>query len=276
MTIQVSLQKLKTFFRSFNYKGIRNNIEKCLCLLVCLFSFCSWSAIATQKAITIKVGLAPPYVTEKPEIDSSANIGGVATNIVREAYNEVDVETEFKIGDWHTTKLAIDSEKVLSFWWQINRQREKSWLFSQPLYEAQYVFLARKEVRFYWTRFDQLRPYKIGISHIQSYGTLFDSYIQYLNTDKTLSDYSAIKKLISKDLDAILIERSMAKYLLTFLSPTERDSLELLENQVIHKEPYYLVCGKFFNNCSYYINKFNEGLKSLKTSDRYDALLEQR
>ena len=239
-------------------------------LVVMAFAPSSYGQVNNQSkpAIKIVIDYSPPYIMEQ-----NGKITGIATQIVESAFSAKQVSTDIKQLPWSDVKLSVDSEKVLSFWWHINKQREKSWLFSKPIYQAEYVFLARKAVRFYWTRFDQLRPYKIGLSHIQSYGEVFDSYIQYLNTEKTLSDFSAIKKLLDGQLDAILIEKSMAFYLMNYLTDEERQTLELFEEQVLHKEPYFLVCAKFFNNCSYYINQLNEGLKLLKNSGRYEAII---
>ena len=239
-----------------------------ICMSFSGFVFAASDSVHRTGPVEIIAGLSPPYIVEE-----NGEVSGVATQIIRHAFEAKQVSTRINQMPWSDVKLNIDSEKVLSYWWQINKQREKSWLFSKPIYHAEYVFLARKSVRFYWTRFDQLRPYKIGVSHIQSYGDIFDSYLQYLNTEKTLSDFSAIKKLTSGQLDAILIEKSMAYYLLNYLSESERRSLELFDQQVLHKEPYFLVCAKFFNKCSYYINQLNEGLKLLKNSGRYEAII---
>ena len=248
---------------------IKKSIKPLLVMFFLLFSGKGLSA--TKEQIAVKVGLAPPYITQSQ--DGNLAVEGLATQIVRESLLAKGLNIDIATVDWSQAKVAVDSEKVLSFWWQSNQQREKSWLYSQPLYEVEYVFLARKDVRFYWTRFDQLRSYKIGLSHIQSYGELFDSYVQYLDTDKTLSDFSAIKKLLANQLDAILIEKAMAVYLISFLPKEQQAKLELFREQVIHSESYYLVCGKFFNSCGYYINQFNEGLKLLKSSGRYNKIV---
>lgn len=231
-------------------------------------SIVACKAIAESNSINISVGIAPPYINE------AKKESGFVTKIILESLKESKIVPNFIIKDWHQVSSAVDLEHHLSYWWHKTPEREKKWYFSQPIFKAEFVFLARKNVRFYWTRYDQLRPYKIGLSHIQSYGPLFDSYIQYLQTETLISDYSGIKALLKGDVDAVLIEKAMAIHLLTFFNKEEQNRLELFENKVIYEEPYYLVCAKSFSNCNYYIEVFNVGLNKVKSSGKYDKIIE--
>lgn len=228
----------------------------------------SFSLVA-KDIVPIKVGAHPPF------IDSNAKSQGFASVIVTESFANKGIDTDIEIRSWSEAKFMLDSEKILSFGWQYTRQREKTWVFSKPVYTAKYIFLARKSARFYWTRFDELRPYRIGISHIQTYGSEFDSYVQYLKIDKSVSDYAGIKKLLNNKLDAIVIEQSVAGYLMDYLNDDDKAQLELFPQQVLHEEPYYLICAKFYAKCASYINKFNDGLKLLKSSGRYKTITQE-
>ena len=200
---------------------------------------------------------------------------GFISKIVHKSLDHSNNKPQFIFTNWTKAQQAVDLEHHLSYWWQKNNEREKKWLFSQPIYKAEFVFLARKTVRFYWTRYDQLRPYKIGLSRIQSYGPQFDSYVQYLNTEQLVSDYTGIKALLNSELDVILIEKALAKYLLGYFSKKDNEQLELLDEQVIYTEPYYLVCAKSFVQCNYLIEVFNVGLNEVKSSGSYQAIVEE-
>lgn len=200
---------------------------------------------------------------------------GFISKIVHKSLDHSNNKPQFIFTNWTKAQQAVDLEHHLSYWWQKNNEREKKWLFSQPIYKAEFVFLARKSVRFYWTRYDQLRPYKIGLSRIQSYGPQFDSYVQYLNTEQLISDYTGIKALLNSELDVILIEKALAKYLLGYFSKNDNEQLELLDEQVIYTEPYYLVCAKSFVQCNYLIEVFNVGLNEVKSSGSYQAIVEE-
>ena len=200
---------------------------------------------------------------------------GFISKIVHKSLDQSNNKPQFIFTNWTKAQQAVDLEHHLSYWWQKNNEREKKWLFSQPIYKAEFVFLARKTVRFYWTRYDQLRPYKIGLSRIQSYGPQFDSYVQYLNTEQLISDYTGIKALLNSELDVILIEKALAKYLLGYFSEKDNEQLELLAEQVIYTEPYYLVCAKSFVQCNYLIEVFNVGLNEVKSSGSYQAIVEE-
>lgn len=200
---------------------------------------------------------------------------GFISKIVHKSLDHSNNKPQFIFTNWTKAQQAVDLEHHLSYWWQKNNEREKKWLFSQPIYKAEFVFLARKSVRFYWTRYDQLRPYKIGLSRIQSYGPQFDSYVQYLNTEQLISDYTGIKALLNSELDVILIEKALAKYLLGYFSKKDNEQLELLDEQVIYTEPYYLVCAKSFVQCNYLIEVFNVGLNEVKSSGSYQAIVEE-
>ncbi|WP_210559524.1 substrate-binding periplasmic protein [Psychrosphaera aestuarii] len=238
---------------------------------ISLFLLILFSIRVNAETNTIKIssGVAPPYIMEE------GSSTGFISKIVHKSLDHSNNKPQFIFTNWTKAQQAVDLEHHLSYWWQKNNEREKKWLFSQPIYKAEFVFLARKTVRFYWTRYDQLRPYKIGLSRIQSYGPQFDSYVQYLNTEQLVSDYTGIKALLNSELDVILIEKALAKYLLGYFSQKDNEQLELLDEQVIYTEPYYLVCAKSFVQCNYLIEVFNVGLNEVKSSGSYQAIVEE-
>jgi polar amino acid transport system substrate-binding protein len=237
-----------------------------------VFLLYNCNVLAKDNQVTFSVGSAPPYIIfNDPNVDTNTKekISGLAIDIVRSAYKQKGISVTFLQDDWSTTTNKIDGEPIMSLWWQKDKQRQKKWYFSQPIYKKEFVFLARRDVRFYWQRFDQLRQYKLGISRYQSYGEEFDNYVQYLKVHYVNSAFNGISKLLKNDIDALLIEKSEAQYLLSFYNSEEQKKLEMKDEQVIQTEPYFIVCGKGYRNCNYLIEEFNSGLRELISSGKY-------
>lgn len=228
-----------------------------------------FNVYADQKVVTIEVGEAPPYILK------GESTSGLAIDILKQSLNAKEIPFNIVVGSWKEAENSVDANHNLSIWWQKTRQREKKWRFSQPVYKKEFIFIARKKVRFYWQRLDQLRQYKIGISRYQSYGQEFDNYLQYLDLGYVNSAYSALASLLKGDYDAILLSRAEAQYLMSFYSKAQRDQLEQFPQQVIYSEPYFLVCAKAHRNCNYLIEEFNSGLREMISNGNYDKIVEK-
>ncbi len=94
-----------------------------------------------------------------------------------------------------------------------------------------------------------------------------------MNVTRLSSDYSGIKRLVNNELDAILIERSAAQYLLKHKKKAEQKLLELHLDQVLHSEPYFMVCAKSYSLCNYNLEMVNSGVNKLKSSGKYDKII---
>lgn len=243
-------------------------MNKSTVLLLFVVLFINSLAFADAKEnLNIAVSEHPPYINQQhPSL-------GLITQVVTEAFALEKIATDVKFESWMDVEELIDFEKRFSFMWTMNPQREKKWLFSDSLYRSNIVVIANKEAKFYWQRYDQLRQYRLGLTKGQSYGELFDDYKQYLNYEESISDYISLKHLVARQTDAIFIEKLIGQYLTRFLSERQRNSIEFIERPEIKTETSYLVCAKSYSKCFSYLNRFNRGLKKLKSSGRYQQIL---
>lgn len=238
-------------------------------VIIFLFINCLPFTIYAQDNIKIVVGNYPPY------IDQNSQTAGVITQVVKQSLLLSGVDAEITYDDWPNIENRVSSEKVLSFMWPMNMQRQRDWLFSNPVYKTDVIIVANKNSRFYWKRYDQLRDYKLGLTRGFSYGALFDEYKSFLTYEESISDYISLKNLAAGKYDGAVIEKLMAKYMLSYLSKEKQNKIEFINEPQIDSASYYLVCAKGYSKCYSYIDAFNQGLKKLKQQGTYQKLLDK-
>ena len=140
-------------------------------------------------------------------------------------------------------------------------------IFSLPinpkLSETQLLFLKSSSIQF--NRIDQLRKFKVGLTHGYSYGSIFDQYKNQLNLVESQSDYEGIKYLLSKKSDVLLVEPAVAESLLKDWFTDEMAQLEFKEVNYLSSQPVYLVCSQKYAACAHSMQLFNQSLRRLKS-----------
>jgi len=232
-------------------------------ILLSVFSFNSYANVE----VSITIDNYPPYVDENAE-----NLG-LITGIVQRAFLQQEIKSTINFKPWLEAESAVDNDKSISFMWHKNNERQRKWIFSQPIYRSDVVIVATKESRFHWERYDQLRNYRLGIARGQSYGEKFNQIQPYLDLRESISDYVNLKKLVARELDGIIVEKLEAEYLLSFFNERQRNSVEYILKPQLSSEPTYLVCSKTYSKCFDIINKFNKGLENLISTGEYSLLL---
>lgn len=241
--------------------------KKLIAMLQCIMSITLFFSLPSYAEINITVGDYPPFV----EVYSPNH--GVLSQLVQDVFKLKGLETNIIYSNWDDAEQYVDNGNHLSFMWIKNSERRKKWLFSEPIYQSQFVLLAKKSNKFTWRYYDDLIPYKIGITSGYYYGDRFSYYQDKLTLEQNKSDYIGVKKLLSGKIDVLLIEHYVAKNLLTYFSKQKQSQLEIVNNPILFEQPTYLVCSKKYAKCFYYLDKFNNGLKQLKATGQYQERL---
>lgn len=244
-------------------------IVKKLCLIACFMA----SHMTQASNVTLMVEDYPPY------IQRYSSHPGFMTELVNDAFSRVDVKTEVKFASWYRVENAIESDRVLSFMWQVNKVRVKKWHFSDEIYLQRFSLIARADFNFDVQHLHSLRKFKIGLVDGIHYGEKVEGFRQKLNIQNYHSDFALLGGLIGGDVDLIAMDVAQAKYLLDShyektRKKTDNRIVKFVTTKHFEAVPYYLVCSKNYGNCLQYIKKFNKGLAIIDADGSKQALID--
>lgn len=215
--------------------------------------------------VQISVANFPPYINEVEQT-------GVIVGLVKNVFLEQGIKTNISFSTWSEVETAVDRKNHLSFMWSKTAKRKRKWSYSEPVYTNRQVIVSNKSKRVFWRRLDELRQYKIGVTTHHNYGKRFEDYREFLDLNESISDFISLKKLINGKFDAIVLEELNAQHLLSYFPKSKQEKIEILSHQAIDTSDSYLVCSKMNSRCAFLIDRFNQGLKKLKQTDKYSQL----
>lgn len=221
-------------------------------LIIFLLAFISTS---NQAEVKITVGDYPPFV----EVYSDQH--GFITEKIKSVFEQANIAIDITFSNWDDAEAYVDNANHLSYMWVKNADRKHKWLFSDPIYESKFVFLAKKKTKFVWRYYDDLVKYRIGTTESYNYGERFEYFAKQLKLNASKSDYIGVKKLLNDEVDILAIEQTVAKQILDYFPATKTKDLELVDKPYLFVLPTYLVCSKQYAKCFYYLDKFNDALK---------------
>ena len=220
-------------------------------------------------SFTLSVGHWPPYV------DQLADQQGGLTEIVKQAFNRVGVTISIDFRPWTRVADEVDRHQRASFGWIWTSKRAQKWLFSDEILKGTAVFVIRKDQPFSWQVFDDLKPYRIGVTQGYSYGEMFDRFKTLLRIYPSHSDEINLRNLLKQRIDLFAVDPIVGAHILrTTFSSDERQKLRLLLEPPISSYGVYLVCSQSAQGCAETINRFNNGLALLNADGTKKQLVE--
>ncbi|BEP28402.1 substrate-binding periplasmic protein [Helicovermis profundi] len=222
-----------------------------------------------REKLVFAIGEWAPYVSET--IDNQ----GFTTEIVKKAFDEVNIDTEFKFYTWAKTLKEVNSHNSFAtFPWSFNKDRAKDFLFTDPITvsETKLMYLDGGNAPKDYTDIKSLKKYKIGGVKDYSYVSLFDK--ENIEIDISLKEDEAIKKLYNKRIDLLPASPLVAHDFITKTYPNEIEKFKFLKTPIESLDMGLLV-DKNYPNAKEYIQKFNEGLAKLKATGDYDKILQK-
>ena len=202
------------------------------------------SAVFSQESAIIKLTAFdyPPFYFEEEN-----RIQGIGVEIAEELFRRMDIRPVIKK---YPLKRALSSLKNGSSDGMLflikTREREEYLDYSIPVYTAMGVVWSSSEngkgpVEF--SSFDDLLPYKIGVTAGYSYGEAFDSFLKNADVDSANSDYYNYKKLIAGRIDIFPGNYTVAKGLFKKY-PELKDKIVHSENSFMKWDLYMTVSKK--------------------------------
>jgi polar amino acid transport system substrate-binding protein len=233
----------------------------------------NWGAGAlaqAQETIRLTTGKWQPYTSK------SAPHYGVASHIVAEAFALVGVEVEFGFFPWkRAMKLARDGKWDGTAIWYDTEERRADFFYSDPIAPATNSFFHLKSYQFDWIQFEDLEDLRVGGTSEYSYGAEFDAAEQagVFRTYRTISDEVGLTNLLKGRIDVF-----PGEFLVTYKQIRDTFSKEDTDLFTHHPKaistlPLYLLLSKKVPRNEQIRNLFNQGLRQLKASGKYDEIM---
>lgn len=223
---------------------------------------------ASAQSIKLATGEWAPYTS------SSDSKGKVAEVIVKEAFAEVGITATFEHFPWvRAYKAVLDGSHDATFPWYATDKRKQEALYSETaIIDDTEVFFKRKGSAFDWNTITDLKRFRIGgiigYSHIDRFK---DAGVKFSGVKNEKLNF---QKLLSDRIDSFPASKLVGYYMLKKeFSPAEAEKVTHIQ-QPLSESGMYVLFSKKRPGHQQLAEKFEQGLKKLKVSGRYHAILE--
>lgn len=238
---------------------------------VCLSACLLFAQSAVSQTITVATTEYSPFTSK------DATHGGFVNRVIKEAFRRKGIDTSFKYLPW---KRALEASKnckfdALSFSFE-NPEREKDFVFSEPLSDHREVFFYIKSTNPpKWDTLSDLAGFSIGATRGYTYTEEFWAAAESksLNIHVASTDEKNFKKLASKRIDLFPMDEITGWNLLTNELPVMKDSLATSE-KALRSTSGHLIFARKCEAHATNVSTFNEGLQEMKNDGAYNRYLE--
>lgn len=207
----------------------------------------------------------PPF-TDKKEKDA------LAFELVEEAFNRINIHTNFVVTDFKNVLTGIETEKFQgsSALWK-TKEREELLLFSDAYLNNQLKLIGRSGSHVDLSSLKELSGKKIGLVKGYAYGNgLFE--IPNLEIKYGKSAQENLENLISKNVDYILVDAILLQYMLNYQINDVSRLLEISKKPLINRS-LHVALGKSVPNAKEIIERLNKEFKTMISDGSYNKIL---
>ncbi|WP_051311648.1 substrate-binding periplasmic protein [Zooshikella ganghwensis] len=255
-----------------NAQIVNHLTVKCLSLTV-MMSFVLFIAriAGANETIFLTNGEWPPFMSQ------TYKHYGAGSHIVTEAFALESIEVTYVFLPW---KRAMSEAKKGKYdgtiLWSKNEERMQHFLLSDAVITLRTVFFHRKDYTFDWKTWNDLSGLVVGVTRGYFYGDGLKQAIEQniVKADIANSDYLNFKKLLAKRIPLFVAEAEIGYEILATKFPATSRELITNHTRPLREAHWYLLTSKRNEKAQYWINKFNQGLKKLKATGRYEKMMD--
>ena len=245
-------------------------------LLTCLVASwvlivgCGVAVAQTSKTIRLTNGEWQPYLSK------DAPHYGFASHVVTEAFALVGVEVEYGFFPWkRSMKLAIEGSWDGTAVWLDSDERRENFFYSDAVVPSTFGFFHLKDSGFDWNGYEDLKEVRIGGTLEYFYGKEFDAAEEagVIRTQRVPKDETNLKKLLKGRIDVFPGEVMVTYAQIRDTFAEDQAAMFTHHDKAIQEDPMYLLLSKNVAGNMAMRDVFNEGLKQLKESGRYDQII---
>lgn len=266
-TIQRNLESFKVVFLQQNIQNPfiqqKLSMNKIILLLLIIFSIQGLSQTTELKLVS---DVWPPFT----------NIEGkkaFAIDLVTEALNRININTKIEIVVSEDILKGINSgdfDGSAALW--INEERKKKYLFSDPYLHNQLILVGKKGSNVSATSFLELSGNRIGIIENYVYG-IDESGAEKINFVRGSSDQQNLERLLSDQIDYMLVDALLIQYLLKFQVNDVSEYLEIGPAHILAKSLHFAL-DKNVPDAQKIMTLFNEEIQKMIADGSYHSVLE--
>lgn len=242
-----------------------------------LFLFCSISAYAEIKELTIATDDWPPYEFKVGE-PGNEYISGFSTEVIQAVLKKMNIGIKGKITQYpwaRGEKMVIDGEADMLFTAATSEKRAKITHYpTESLMESSWSFFIRKEDegKLKYDSFDDLKGKRIGVVRAYSYTPELWAFMEAeKNYEEVVGDELNVKKLLAKRIDFIAMDFGNGAALLKKMGLA--DKVVVLKNPIKTASLYAIFSQKTIEKD--FVDKFAAELKAFKATPEYKAIFDK-
>jgi len=230
------------------------------------FSFLLISVLWGRVPYDTLVISASPW---SPYTDSTKLNDGIASSIVREAFDKVGIPIKIIFRPWgRAYQDALRGNIDGSILWRKTDEREELFYFSDPVLVVNIVFFHRTDLDFNWNSLNDLANYRIGVVHGFNYDEGFDSLIDLgeLQVQEVTNQELNIKKIYYGRIDITPIVELSGHTTVQeiFAGDSIAMSSIIHQKRPLAQQELHLILSKSIPENERIIELFNEGLRSIQ------------
>lgn len=222
----------------------------------------------TQSAETLLLttGEWPPFFS------ATLPYGGTANRIISESFALVDVDVEYKFLPWkRAMQTARFGPAVGSAGWLKMPEREKHFLFSDPIFYSSRVFFHRRDKAFDWRELEDVKDMRVAVTlgSADEFPLAGPMASGKGSVDLAQSYASGMRKLAAGRVDLYACNLEVGLFVLKHQVPPEEAALIRYHPRPIFEETNHLIISRRLPNANEIIARFNNGLRKMKESGQY-------
>ena len=198
-----------------------------------------------------------------------------ASHIITEAFTLVGVEVEYGFFPWsRAMKLAKDGTWDGSAVWGDSEERRQDFYFSDSVVPSSWVFFHLESTDFDWSSYEDLQTLKVGGTVEYFYSDDFEAAeaAGVFHTIRGRSDEVGLMNLWKGRIDVFPGDVMVTYAQIRDTFPEEDVALFVHHPKRITEKPLYLFFSKKVPGSEQLRDRFNQGLKLLRQSGRYDQI----
>jgi polar amino acid transport system substrate-binding protein len=231
---------------------------------------CGVAAAQTSETIRITNGEWQPFLSKDvPHY-------GFASHIVTEAFALVGVEVEYGFFPWsRAMKLAREGMWDGTAVWGTSEERLQQFHFTDVVVPTTYVFFHLKTTAFDWDDYDDLGDLKVGgtVEYLYSESFKAAEAAGVFQTIRGRRDEVGLKNLLKGRIDIFPGEVTVTyEQIRDTFSPEDAPLFTHHPKPIVDK-PLFVLLNKDVPGNERMRDLFNDGLRQLKASGRYDQII---
>lgn len=245
------------------------------CLSINAFSLTNDSSVNNTKPKTVVItsGEWPPYTSKE------LKNGGVFTKITAEAFKIMGYSIDVKYYPWQRSYfVTANGQADASLAWAPTEERNKDFVFSDPVTFSTKVFFHLKAFKFDWTNLNDIKNLRTIATKKYTYGDNFDAAAnkKKINIIYSNNDEQKFSMLLAGRADLVPMEKLVGLFLIKNKFTERQASRITYHNKPLQNTPICVAFSKKINSerLTTLLQAFNEGLAKLKESGQYDKILE--